>query len=897
MFLIGENNGNVNFQNGMAMWEVLLEKKTSYLVANEQFFKTATYADLTSDQKKYVVLRNSEKHEAMYKQADMLLCTLSYHDVVPVSVLVNDIDKPIIYLGHGKLALKSLYYNGNSYNGNIFRFMYYNPAVHQKLLDRNFEEHQLKFGKFPPNYKYLYEKTKQYEQKKDRLLAFITWREAENGYEIINGLIEQYLELNEEYDVKIVIHNFIDKEKLCTDQVVHSNEVDLHVEMIEASYFITDYSSVIWDAAYIGRKVFLMQPDFKEYYSERECYEPQSKFSNIAANNIDELKVLLESDYPEDNYFTTNTCTDYELIDQELNSLADYLIEKIENKYSFVGFRFRGIGGTILATKSLAQGLIKAGHLVEFISLVDGGRDKHLIPGLIHRAVYHGANPNKVMNLKIMEQEPSEDLLDDYTFNIRSMNAYTEHLFKKMLRESTAKFTFSTRETFHRIIAENSSSPYKGYIFHTDVDFALEHSPNLFDKLNSFEMENKFFVSESLREKYSEYIDVNNSELLPNSVLEMPIAKKGKMMDYQITVNNVSFTNNCLQVYAGLRDLNNYQLSEDLNSFEIMVNNNHILATKVITSNPRKFEIQFSVPQELLKQNNTFDFSFKYFDVEQIFEFIYPEDKFLNTTYSIVEFNQEEEVMTIEICGISAEKLNAEEVNLINYGLVGYQLEVDSKSIEVGQNYVYNPIGLDSPIIVDKLNGNKIEINKFMPALDVNANRKTVAAILRISENRTQHLDELIAFAKYLKASKSDIFVKVYGSGNVLADYRELVISEEIQSHIAFVGERTNVREAIRDIDTVISFSAQESFGMVYIEAILFGKRLFTTINSGSQSLFVDNGFEEVIAHDFDEMKAKIENEDDKDLFENIYNCFEEKYSATAVSDNLVKTVNGGDLC
>ena len=49
--------------------------------------------------------------------------------------------------------------------------------------------------------------------------------------------------------------------------------------------------------------------------------------------------------------------------------MYDDIAEMQRNKITFIGYNFFGIGGTVYATKSLAEGLLEQKYLVELLSL------------------------------------------------------------------------------------------------------------------------------------------------------------------------------------------------------------------------------------------------------------------------------------------------------------------------------------------------------------------------------------------------------------------------------------------------------------------------------------------------------------------------------------------------
>ena len=129
--------------------------------------------------------------------------------------------------------------------------------------------------------------------------------------------------------------------------------------------------------------------------------------------------------------------------------------------------------------------------------------------------------------------------------------------------------------------------------------------------------------------------------------------------------------------------------------------------------------------------------------------------------------------------------------------------------------------------------------------------------LLRISHEREADINNLIGFAKYLKEQKvDDIVIDVYGTGDYLNEFLDKIFDNEVEDYICYCGETSNPKNQMKTHDAVVDFTLNHSFGMPYIEAILNGKMVYCTENTGSREVL--NGIDGCIYTSYADLLDKI---------------------------------------
>ena len=556
IWLIGENLGKTSNNNSFYFWKEINEiddgiKK--YLILEKNRENKKIYKKLGKASRKNVIWKNSFKHFKKYRKSDMCFVTLSYKDVQPNRIFFKKINlpivSPIVYLQHGTLGMKKIGYNGKSYNNNMFRFIYYNKNIKNILLEENnFKQYQLKYSQYHPRYKELVLKNDKYHKEnagKKSILWFITWREyfgdnkeTEKFIEKIKNTINNYkmikLLKDENYNLKICLHQFFDKEKIeyMTNklkydniQIVTPDNVDVMDEIAKNDILITDYSSLGFDFTLLQKPVILYQPDIKTYSKYREFYYPDEmkEYSITSPNAL--VKEIKNNKNKVNNFFRDklpeNIDYDYIREGKHIIELYNYFENIQKNDITFIGYNFFGRGGTVSATLALAEGLLENEYLVKLVSLKKHVRKSDFPNGLNAKAFYFSASKSIKTKIKKALFMNRKKTFFKYDSNRNYLIPYAEYALEKKLKTITSNTVVSTRETLHTYLknAESPNIKNKIYFFHTDYKVLQQQFDGLIEKLKQITLEKVAFVTNNAKEKYKKELAYDNyekSEIIEN---------------------------------------------------------------------------------------------------------------------------------------------------------------------------------------------------------------------------------------------------------------------------------------------------------------------------------------------------------------------------------------------
>ncbi|WP_114571688.1 CDP-glycerol glycerophosphotransferase family protein [Exiguobacterium flavidum] len=291
VWLIGENLGEVAQDNGLAFFEYALgrEEAKVFYVSHADNKNQANLDPYMRDVLRY----DSFSHLFWYHMATKLVVAHGIRDVSP-SVLHRSMRlnrKPVIYLQHGIIAMKRLFFNRNSYNGKIEKFIVSSEQERDIMVrEMNFRPEQIgitglaRFDKL---------KDASREKRPRQIMIMPTWREwlqndrkafvESDFYQHYIGLLKdpRLHETLVAHDIKIKFfpHFEIQKKYMDLFEQLHPNIdiVDLSQEtigqlMAESTLLITDYSSVAFDFNYMKKPVIFYQFDLADYQSRRGAY-------------------------------------------------------------------------------------------------------------------------------------------------------------------------------------------------------------------------------------------------------------------------------------------------------------------------------------------------------------------------------------------------------------------------------------------------------------------------------------------------------------------------------------------------------------------------------------------------------------------------------------------------
>ena len=118
--------------------------------------------------------------------------------------------------------------------------------------------------------------------------------------------------------------------------------------------------------------------------------------------------------------------------------------------------------------------------------------------------------------------------------------------------------------------------------------------------------------------------------------------------------------------------------------------------------------------------------------------------------------------------------------------------------------------------------------------------------LLRVSTDRKDDLNNLFEFAMYLKSNNiTNIIIDVFGSGDYFEGYMDKVNDAKLDNIIKLRGRTNDPAYEIRNHDFMSDFTLNHSFGMIYIEGVLNGAKVFCMKNAGSTEVMegIDNSY------------------------------------------------------
>ncbi len=189
--------------------------------------------------------------------------------------------------------------------------------------------------------------------------------------------------------------------------------------------------------------------------------------------------------------------------------------------------------------------------------------------------------------------------------------------------------------------------------------------------------------------------------------------------------------------------------------------------------------------------------------------------------------------------------------------------------------------------------GNAIEKDKIINKDDITTvpkkDKYVGIYLLRLSVDRIDDLNNLINFAKYLKENNiSNIIIDVFGGGRYAREFMDIVYDNNLDNIINYRGKTNFPFSEIKNHDFMADFTLNHSFGMIYIEGILAGRKVFCMENPGSTEVMgsIDNTYIE----SFEWLVKQINNISDISLSElhQNYEIIMSNFSQKAVSEKFL---------
>ena len=193
--------------------------------------------------------------------------------------------------------------------------------------------------------------------------------------------------------------------------------------------------------------------------------------------------------------------------------------------------------------------------------------------------------------------------------------------------------------------------------------------------------------------------------------------------------------------------------------------------------------------------------------------------------------------------------------------------------------------------------GNTLTQSKMLDKTEIKQLEKkekySAIYLLRITKGRKDDLNNLIEFAKYVKENNIDIIeIDVFGDGDYVEKFIQSIESNNLSDIIHYKFSTETPIDEIRQHDMMIDFSNNHSFGMIYIEAVFNGKKVFCMKNSGSVEVMDDipNSYIESYEWLIDQIEHidEITADELKDNYEKI----NQKYSQDTIAEKFLEFIN-----
>ncbi|HCU7553560.1 TPA: glycosyltransferase [Staphylococcus aureus] len=180
---------------------------------------------------------------------------------------------------------------------------------------------------------------------------------------------------------------------------------------------------------------------------------------------------------------------------------------------------------------------------------------------------------------------------------------------------------------------------------------------------------------------------------------------------------------------------------------------------------------------------------------------------------------------------------------------------------------------------------------------DINQKEKNhIISIARLVENKQiKHQIEVI---KQLVTKHSNIQLNIYGHGNGLSEYRQLVEDYHLSEHVKFHGFKTHINEEIAKAELMLSTSKMEGFGLAILESLSVGTPVISYDIDYGPSELIQDGFNGYLVPkgDINQMVEKVDQllNNTQKLQQFSINSIEsaQQYNATTISTKWQNILN-----
>lgn len=369
-----------------------------------------------------------------------------------------------------------------------------------------------------------------YVQERKKILWFVTWREyiGKNiptkklfltiEHVLTDAKLQTFFE-DRGYTLEVCFHNqfdisrvneIFDAVKSPSIRWVYAGDIDIMDELVACKLLISDYSSVGFDVTLLNKPVLMYLPDLEEYSKGRQFYCSMEELTSAAILSPRQLIDAIISDcHPINPFFRSRMPDKVDYAYIRAGRHMDRMYQDFSNiqrhKVTFVGYNFYGIGGTVYATRAMAEALLEKGYLVQLLSLKKTVKPRNM-PYALNLTAFYDAKAKGRRSRIQKKLFRNKRLLHYLTFDKDRSNLipYAGYALKKWMTASNSETVISTRESLHPFLYHwgNPEIKNKIYYFHCPVPIFDTVFPNLAGELKKMKVGKAVFVTDNTRRDF-----------------------------------------------------------------------------------------------------------------------------------------------------------------------------------------------------------------------------------------------------------------------------------------------------------------------------------------------------------------------------------------------------------
>ena len=320
--------------------------------------------------------------------------------------------------------------------------------------------------------------------------------------------------------------------------LLNGGNIDILDWLASADLLITDYSSVAYDFAFLNKPVILFTPDRIDYQNGRSFYSNDRDYNGFRFDAFsDVLECLEQKQYGVPPFFRNAfpEAIDYDAVSagEHIDRLYDYFSRVQRNSISFVGYNFWGAGGTVSATKSLAEALAVKGYAVNLVSLKGKLKAPAGPCGVRYRFFYREQTKSRLEKAKrLLFRRKKYFSSIRYDESLDNLIPYSGYALERYFDTCNSAVVVSTRDSFHSALLKSSYKGKKFFFWHTAASCLDDVFSGIVEDLKCQKFQNSLFTTDqNMQEIQALGIDTSPSLSIGNTLLMKDILPREEAVE------------------------------------------------------------------------------------------------------------------------------------------------------------------------------------------------------------------------------------------------------------------------------------------------------------------------------------------------------------------------------